>query len=563
MTQAATADLPELLDELTDGTGDGCIAVERTRLEGVADHVVIHANHVELVRGPMLYPDPGPVACMPMVLKWLKADKRGAAMQDSAAEHSASRWVMSEPAPRGSWDLSRHPLIWSHAREYRRRLQPLKRNPLMSQTVVTATAEAGSHGNSKGHPSGLYILFATEMWERFGFYTAAAMMTLYLQRGGFGWSKTEATTLWSNYMMFVYATPLIGGWLADKFLGYRRAVLIGGFFFMADTHCSGSDRLRLLSRPGLALHGQRLLQAECLDDGRQPLPGQQPAQGFGLQHLLHGDQHRRAAGADRRRRAPQALAGPDVLEMAKKGQALSAEQAASLRSGFLTAFYAAAAGMTLGTVISRCSTVSWRPRTASRPLEAADPEAVSVTEDLPPADASLGDRTGARIDADHRAAGHLRDRHRVLDGLPPEREHDDLLGRREHQLEASRASSPTRSIRSGSSPSPSPWSTVWNWLRKRGLEPSTPTKMAIGMFLTSLAFADPVRRGEVGRDQTFLRTRKASSCVDEKHELMAIQNHVSPIWLIAAYMVISLGELMLSPMGLSLVSKVAPRGCAG
>ena len=76
MTKAATADLPDMLDELTDGKGDGCIAVERTRLEGVADHVTIHANHVELVRGPLLYPDPGPVACMPVVLKWLKADRR-------------------------------------------------------------------------------------------------------------------------------------------------------------------------------------------------------------------------------------------------------------------------------------------------------------------------------------------------------------------------------------------------------------------------------------------------------------------------------------------------------
>ena len=71
------------------------------------------------------------------------------------------------------------------------------------------------------------------MWERFGFYTAAAVMTLYLQRGGFGWSKTQATNLWSNYLMFVYATPLIGGWLADRFLGYRRSVLIGGIFFIA------------------------------------------------------------------------------------------------------------------------------------------------------------------------------------------------------------------------------------------------------------------------------------------------------------------------------------------
>ena len=75
LTQAATADLPELLDELTDGTGDGCVAVERTRLDGVADHVVLHANHAELIRAPLLFADPGPVACMPDVLRWLKADR--------------------------------------------------------------------------------------------------------------------------------------------------------------------------------------------------------------------------------------------------------------------------------------------------------------------------------------------------------------------------------------------------------------------------------------------------------------------------------------------------------
>src|SRR6516164_11768027 len=83
------------------------------------------------------------------------------------------------------------------------------------------------------HPLGLYALFATEMWERFGFYTAAAIMTLYLQRGGFGWTRDQATNLWSYYLMFVYATPLVGGWLADRYLGYRRSVLIGGLFFTA------------------------------------------------------------------------------------------------------------------------------------------------------------------------------------------------------------------------------------------------------------------------------------------------------------------------------------------
>jgi hypothetical protein len=56
------------------GRGDGCIAVESTRLEGVADQQTIHANHLELIRAPLFYPDPGPVVSMPYILRWLEAD---------------------------------------------------------------------------------------------------------------------------------------------------------------------------------------------------------------------------------------------------------------------------------------------------------------------------------------------------------------------------------------------------------------------------------------------------------------------------------------------------------
>jgi hypothetical protein len=50
--------------------------VARTKLAGVDDHVVMHANHAELIRAPLLYPDPGPVACMPYLLRWLPAPQR-------------------------------------------------------------------------------------------------------------------------------------------------------------------------------------------------------------------------------------------------------------------------------------------------------------------------------------------------------------------------------------------------------------------------------------------------------------------------------------------------------
>lgn len=63
-----------VLDEATDGLGDGCVSVASTKLEGVNDRIVIHANHVEIIRAPLFFPDPGPVASMPYLLEWLKAD---------------------------------------------------------------------------------------------------------------------------------------------------------------------------------------------------------------------------------------------------------------------------------------------------------------------------------------------------------------------------------------------------------------------------------------------------------------------------------------------------------
>lgn len=73
LTRFATADLASRLDEVSDGFGDGCVSVASSRLSGVTDHVVIHANHAELIRAPLLFSDPGPVACMPYLLKWLDA----------------------------------------------------------------------------------------------------------------------------------------------------------------------------------------------------------------------------------------------------------------------------------------------------------------------------------------------------------------------------------------------------------------------------------------------------------------------------------------------------------
>jgi proton-dependent oligopeptide transporter, POT family len=105
----------------------------------------------------------------------------------------------------------------------------------MATRAVSDVAPAAGAAHGDKHPKGLYVLFATEMWERFSFYSMLALFTLYMQNPdeGFGWTPERTTRLYANYLMFVYASPLVGGWLADKKLGYRKAVMLGGFFFMA------------------------------------------------------------------------------------------------------------------------------------------------------------------------------------------------------------------------------------------------------------------------------------------------------------------------------------------
>ncbi|MDO4763719.1 MAG: peptide MFS transporter [Flavobacteriaceae bacterium] len=88
----------------------------------------------------------------------------------------------------------------------------------------------------KGHPKGLYLLFFTEMWERFSYYGMRAILILYLTKklmeGGLGMDQQEAMLLYGNFAGLVYFTPLIGGWLADKFLGQRLSITIGGITMM-------------------------------------------------------------------------------------------------------------------------------------------------------------------------------------------------------------------------------------------------------------------------------------------------------------------------------------------
>ena len=87
----------------------------------------------------------------------------------------------------------------------------------------------GSETNQKtvlGHPSGLFVLFFTEMWERFSYYGMRALLVLFLVSSllneGWAWERSDALILFAWYTGLVYITPIVGGWIADKFIGYRK-----------------------------------------------------------------------------------------------------------------------------------------------------------------------------------------------------------------------------------------------------------------------------------------------------------------------------------------------------
>lgn len=91
---------------------------------------------------------------------------------------------------------------------------------------------APSQGSFFGHPKGLSTLFFTEMWERFSFYGLRPLLVLFMAaaviQGGWGWDRGEASAIVGIYAACVYLASLPGGWIADKWLGLRRAVLYGG-----------------------------------------------------------------------------------------------------------------------------------------------------------------------------------------------------------------------------------------------------------------------------------------------------------------------------------------------
>jgi POT family proton-dependent oligopeptide transporter len=470
---------------------------------------------------------------------------------------------------------------------------------------------AGDGAASNKHPKGLYVLFATEMWERFSFYSMLALFTLYLQdpTDGFGWSAEKATTVYSWYLAFVYLSPLVGGFIADRGLGYRRSVMIGGFFFMVG-HL-------LLAFPTVTAVYAALT---CLVIGN----------GFFKPNVSTMVGNLYPEGSRLKDRAYNifymginigAFIAPLVAEYVKQ------------TFGVHPAFAVAAGGMVISVAIlwwfkRDVQAADERATAVKRGKQAADAAAVSV--DAPPSETSQQDGRSAldRVSDSRRVIALIVIFIIVIVFWMVFHQNGSTLT---YWADDNTAWDVSGTISNAINPFwiitltfPLVW--FWKWLDNRGKEPSTPSKMAMGMFLTALSFFILYAAAKQGEGQTYTPDQLASGSFrvtdrslenlqaqgvpadvierlkakDDKGKFVVLDKkfsrsedgatsgqqalqtaltttlgpeaashtpailqqsylfRVSPFWLILAYAVISLGELMLSPMGLSLVSKVAP-----
>ena len=118
-----------------------------------------------------------------------------------------------------------------------------------------------SPSTTTGHPKGLAVLFATEMWERFNYYGMRAILVLFMTKALL-FDKAFASNLYGSYTSLVYLTPLLGGYIADRYWGNQRSIIVGGIlmalgefllFFCASTYQSAPDVSAMLFFSGLGL----------------------------------------------------------------------------------------------------------------------------------------------------------------------------------------------------------------------------------------------------------------------------------------------------------------------
>ncbi len=345
-----------------------------------------------------------------------------------------------------------------------------------------------------GHPPGLYVLFMTELWERYSFYSMMAILTLYMDEQ-LHFSRAWSAQVYGGYIGAVYFMPLIGGFLADRVLGFNKAIVIGGILMaIGQLMLAGGSLPMFYAALGMLACGAGLLK---------------PNVSTVVGNLYHDRPQLRDAGYN-------------IYYMGINIGALISPLAVSwfrARYGWGVAFASAAVPM----VLSLVTYVGFN-RYVGEAAHRIPPHAAAAHEEL--------HDQGSRITlllvvfaisvafwiAFYQNGYTLTfwARDNTITSWPPERfQSVEPLG--------VILFSPVL---------------VWLWaaLRRRGAEPSTPMKMLIGIGLTMGSFLVMAAAGRIGGDT----------------------GRVAVWWLVTSYLVIAVGEICLSPMGLSLVNKLAP-----
>ncbi|NOX67228.1 MAG: peptide MFS transporter [Chlorobi bacterium] len=434
----------------------------------------------------------------------------------------------------------------------------------------------------KNHPKGLAVLFFTEMWERFGFYTMLAIFVLYLQEN-FKWDTTTVTSVYGIFLAAVYFTPIIGGWIADNFLGYGKTITLGaitmaiGYVLMA---IPTSSPIQLYFALAVVIIGNGLFKANI--------------------SVLVGNLYSHDSGSVKD-------AGYNIFYMGINIGAFYAPQAASgikdfvmhnfgatLAEGYNAGFAVAGLGMVISLIIFNVFKKYYKDADYQSKHETNNEKDIVLTKE------QERERIGALITIfaiviffwmsfhQNGAAltlfardytSHLVDKftYILFDFFGIHAILAILLGT--GFALSKNVTKKTKSIAGGAivagvliiiyklstlsgtneiSPEQfqyfNPMFIVlmtpiivgfFRHLNKKGKEPSSPAKIGIGMLYTALAFFVMVI-ASVGLP--------ASHTLDGGSSAIT----VTPFWLISSYFIVTIGELHLSPMGLSFVSKVSP-----
>lgn len=364
---------------------------------------------------------------------------------------------------------------------------------------MTVTRKSTPPAVKRRHPPGLAVLFFTEMWERFSFYCMLSILALYMNESlNFGTSTVGQ--IYGGYIGLVYFTPLLGGLLADRVLGFRKAIMIGAIF-MGIGHA-------LLAFPPLPTFFAGL---GCLIIGNGLF---KPNISTILGNLYRDIPEKRDDAYN-------------IFYMGiNVGALMSPLVAAYLRNNFGWHYAFGAAG--IGMIFALTIFTLFRKHVAAGEVASIAPESELQIKEVKLTRHQERDRIFALLMIFAVV---------IVFWMAFKQQGLTLTFWARDCTRTSLSPELFQTVNPAFILLFTPLLvTFWNVLRQARREPSTASKIAIGMMLTAAAYTVMMLAGRLGGDF----------------------GRVSVSWLVGTYAVITLAELCLSPMGLSLVSKLAP-----